>query len=1342
MKKTASILDYSYPFLDPAVWDHEQKLYSYHKDFILRLLSTMYETYQLKQPELWIKDIRIIGSLTTSKWLFTSDMDVHMLVDLAKFIETNMPGTDPKTAYEYLDSTRKEFDRAKILAPMTQHPIEYYFEVPEFITTNTSMVGVYSISTDAWLKEPVIFPADLDFEESKKQVMAQAEEIAESLDGSFGRIDRQIDRITELEHVIGAWDQNKQQIFYNKIEEKLKGIEVEILKDIELRQALIDARHAAQDPMADIEIKFKWLQRFGFFGILSNLKTLMQQTGGQVTLEELPLIKKIVTESSLEKVAYEESIWIDPKGTYYPAPNTHGMWIAQNSKLLKKKYNLDFGLIPEDLDDPNTTEDELNDATLDLVAKGWCRVFLADSVNFQIASLSNLNPAFEKAFIDATSGNDHQVFVEDLNGDHVEVTEPELGFVKSVQKAQQTKRIGSLKEAFLKEAFEDEPKETDTDICVDFDRTIAQPAKHPAIGEPIEGAKESLAKLKDLGYNVIIYSCRGDTEEGLKAMEEWLDKHDMPYDSIFSGEKPFFKYLIDDRAIHFDSWDKVIQKVEKSEKNASLIIAAQWPEAFWIAPDGKSYEVPYGRTHDEWLVKSTDLLKKQYGVDFRGAYGEAFDDNVGEMVDALITYGWARVGLAMNHRDYIVQINDIRSVPNSVIDYLLGGPDGMNITFENVSNTESVTVTKDDLVNGQKAINKAIRMQRSSKLFSKIDITAKTKKVKQGDYSCLMALVPHELAQEIVEWGVRNVPDEDLYLNEGGRFGRELESHVTIKYGLLTNDAKYVRRSFNDAKPFHAKLGKVRHFEPPELPFDVLTVEVISEDLSKANKMVCDKFDCAEGLVSDEYKSHITIAYMKRGKATDYIGYDGFEGKELDLDTLIFSPRKGNRTYFSVSSDKESSFILHEINKFAYAPGNWAESAWISPSGEVFDLEGDSHEDAIFDLIGDEEIYNVEDPLTYAINKGWTRFGEMGGGGETGANVQDLRNINPAVFSHAIKYTGQNKEMVVADSSGKYVHMPVDEFVLGQNAVNKALSNTPKTAEFLPSLFQAPDNRWQFEHGGDDKEIALNPDSVSDETTWYAPCTEGKPRSKDVWRQFMSIFRNPFSKKEEMTVDSAYDPALEEANKKALGEDETALDYSKGFYDPKKHDFPHNTTWDSLVQDGEPSKPTSVTYSPQISNEDNLDQNSPGGFPRRFMGKPKGEWFSDEGEIVPALKNMWKSRTSAVENVTLEIIAGSQSASVPDYLIDEWKTEQIMNDTDEEPYVNHDQRDYPYGMHDSPENTGYNIGWPKDNQRAVVRLDTLENPAYRLDPFGIGEYNVTWYTSLPASDGIEKMNPE
>ena len=104
--------------------------------------------------------------------------------------------------------------------------------------------------------------------------------------------------------------------------------------------------------------------------------------------------------------------------------------------------------------------------------------------------------------------------------------------------------------------------------------------------------------------------------------------------------------------------------------------------------------------------------------------------------------------------------------------------------------------------------------------------------------------------------------------------------------------------------------------------------------------------------------------------------------------------------------------------------------------------------------------------------------------------------------------------------------------------------------------------------------------------------------------------------------------------------------------------------------------------------------------------------------------------------------AGSQSASVPDYLCDEWKTEQINNDTDEEPYVNHDQRDYPFGMHDSPENTDSGIGWAKDNTKSVCLLDQLQNPADRNFPPGMMDYETTIFETYPMSDGIEAHNPD
>ncbi len=929
MKKIASILDFSYPFLDPAVWDGDKKLFAYQKDFVLRLIDKMNETYGLKQPETWIEDIVILGSLTTSKWLLTSDMDVHIRVNLDAFIASNMPGSTKEQAFEKLDLTRKEFDRAKILAPMTQHPIEFYFESIEFKPSNIALVGVYSLMQNAWIKEPITFDADLDFEESKKDVVAQAEALAEELDGSLGKVKRSIQRIDELETIIKAWNKDKQQLFYGKIEQKLKAIEEEILKDIKIKQDLVDARHADQNATSEIEIKFKWLARFGFFGILSNLKTLLEQTGGQVTTQELPLIEKIISQGMIEKIGRNENVmwispdekafyvegshlawistheklltqygikltnnaeedwdnllrhgwirisddygdfiidmqnmtkipsvverivintnpdnitiedkktaivldreeysqglqkavnkalsqkrmgslgqsgqwWFDPSGKFYkvelPSHN-HTEWIQQNAGIdsidqaIKKgwiracKYSdkgsiyleslqnipdfiTDFilklndksifiedlnrnyttvlrediidngiqkavnkalarkrmgsiekkadrgmaawidpngkvfylsetgagthaewiGAHPEewftqiginlkDYYDVNRPEDdqdwgEIEEALqYDLIGKGWTRVGDISGGNgegFQVSDLHNIPSYLFDYFARLNSfGQAGKIFIEDVDNRWVEIDSDDAALgQKAVNKALSQKRMGSqkragqvidvngvrvfqnpsleqvkkifqnskdlnvryvidpntndmfiwdaynlhhmpameglgiewsqevydnytgtissdddieslftfwqegggerkvatIKEAFLKEAFGSDPKETDTQIAIDFDGTICKDKKFPDIGEPEQGVKEALSKIKDLGYDILIYTCRSKDTEELEVVREWLDKYEIPYDSIFEGEKPFAKFYIDDRAIEFKgNWAEVLEEIE------------------------------------------------------------------------------------------------------------------------------------------------------------------------------------------------------------------------------------------------------------------------------------------------------------------------------------------------------------------------------------------------------------------------------------------------------------------------------------------------------------------------------------------------------------------------------------------------------------------------------------------------------------------------------------------------------------------------------------------------------------------------------------------------------------
>lgn len=90
-------------------------------------------------------------------------------------------------------------------------------------------------------------------------------------------------------------------------------------------------------------------------------------------------------------------------------------------------------------------------------------------------------------------------------------------------------------------------------IAVDFDGTISEyfgwrgPFK---FGPPLEGIKEFLEELKSRGYYVLVYSCRPTNERIQGAMEKYMERHSLPFDSIFShGFKPAAHAYVDDRGI-------------------------------------------------------------------------------------------------------------------------------------------------------------------------------------------------------------------------------------------------------------------------------------------------------------------------------------------------------------------------------------------------------------------------------------------------------------------------------------------------------------------------------------------------------------------------------------------------------------------------------------------------------------------------------------------------------------------------------------------------------------------------------------------------------------------------
>ena len=112
-------------------------------------------------------------------------------------------------------------------------------------------------------------------------------------------------------------------------------------------------------------------------------------------------------------------------------------------------------------------------------------------------------------------------------------------------------------------------------LVVDFDGTLCD-HEFPSIGKVKPGAVAAMKLFRQLGYYIVISSCRschhhyhifgGSPDipvlerERMKEMVAWLDSNEIPYDEIDDGSKG--KYLatwyLDDRGLRVDNnWPQI-----------------------------------------------------------------------------------------------------------------------------------------------------------------------------------------------------------------------------------------------------------------------------------------------------------------------------------------------------------------------------------------------------------------------------------------------------------------------------------------------------------------------------------------------------------------------------------------------------------------------------------------------------------------------------------------------------------------------------------------------------------------------------------------------------------------
>lgn len=166
-----------------------------------------------------------------------------------------------------------------------------------------------------------------------------------------------------------------------------------------------------------------------------------------------------------------------------------------------------------------------------------------------------------------------------------------------------------------------------------------------------------------------------------------------------------------------------------------------------------------------------------------------------------------------------------------------------------------------------------------------------SKKGVDYDFSSIQFCFPEQLSNIIKKWGRDNIPSSSLYHDKDGSKGRENEIHLTVKYGIHTDDVEEARSLLKDFKSFDIVLDKVSRFSKPEVDFDVVKVEIKGKELFKLNNLISKNLKCTD--TYSTYSPHVTVAYVQRGSCNHLSGNNHFKGRRLKVENLHFSPAKG-----------------------------------------------------------------------------------------------------------------------------------------------------------------------------------------------------------------------------------------------------------------------------------------------------------------------------------------------------------------------------------------------------------------------------------------------------------------
>lgn len=155
--------------LNPVMWSKEVDEYVMNSEIESTLLAAAEKFVEfLKVPKVKIVDITLTGSCANYNWTSSSDIDLHVVVDMKKSVEEY-----GELLPEFFDAKKRVWNDLHDIK-IKNIPVEFYVQDQDEKHHST---GIYSLQDSKWINTPTHNPPTIDDIAVKEKVAALIKEI-------------------------------------------------------------------------------------------------------------------------------------------------------------------------------------------------------------------------------------------------------------------------------------------------------------------------------------------------------------------------------------------------------------------------------------------------------------------------------------------------------------------------------------------------------------------------------------------------------------------------------------------------------------------------------------------------------------------------------------------------------------------------------------------------------------------------------------------------------------------------------------------------------------------------------------------------------------------------------------------------------------------------------------------------------------------------------------------------------------------------------------------------------------------------------------------------------------